>query len=336
MTFENFSRLSGAKLINTPSISGFENIETNPKKIKRGDLFIGNIKEDIELALNKEAYGIVTEVPYTILDSEIAWFQAYSLQEILIKLLRFKLLEQTFYFIYTNNINKQLIEKIADKEVLYTLGSDEKENFKTIINAPEKSFIFSSDKTLLAKIYPEYQTLENRNTPLFKHIHTSLFLTHFTHHTKQYKNIKIPSLFIKYLETVVTFLEQHHISFDLEKCHFTSELHPIFIDKALRIKPFGKSDRVLICSEDQTTLATKVEYLQKHTPWAKHLLLLEESYTITTPLHIDIMRYKNLEDLNELKNIEFNFAIIVTSFEKLINILEKKEQKEQFLFFQGE
>lgn len=336
MTFENFSRLTSAKLINTPSISGFENIEINPKKIKRGDLFIGNNKADIELALHLEAYGVVTETPYTVLDEEIAWFQADSLEEVLIRLLRFRLLEHIFYFIYADDVTLQLLEKIADKKSLYILRDDEKENFKTIINAEKNSFIFSSDKNFLEKIYPNFEILKVEKNKRFENVAHTLFLTHFTYSEKKYKNIKIPLLFLTRLEQLVLFLEEKSISFEIEKLNFTSHLYPIFVDKSLGIKPFGKSDKVLICESDMTLVEEDINYLKNETPWAKHLLLIPENLRAKIDKDIKIITYKNLEDFNQLKNIDFNFAIIVIDYKKLINKLEKKAKKEQTLFFQGE
>lgn len=309
MTFENFARLTGATLLNEPSISSFEKVETNPKKIKRGDLFIGDEKEDIELALHLEAYAIVSSLKLDIIDPEIAWFKATSLDEVLIKLLRFSLLEKKFRFIYLHPIEIELIKKIADKENLLFLNNDEKESYKKIINADKDSIFFSTKEEFLRQIYPEFETLETSKS-LFKIDKKSLFLTSFTHGEKSYKNIKISPLQLNYLENIVTFLDKSSITYEIQKCGFNSHLYPIFVNQNLQIKPFGKSERVLICTSDNRLL----DYLKTEATWAKTIVF-------------------EFDDLSKLKNIEFNFAIIFIKYDKLIEELEKNETIEQILLF---
>ena len=309
MTFKNFARLTGATLLNEPSISSFEKVETNPKKIKRGDLFIGDEKEDIELALHLEAYAIVSSLKLDIIDPEIAWFKATSLDEVLIKLLRFSLLEKKFRFIYLHPIEIELIKKIADKENLLFLNNDEKESYKKIINADKDSIFFSTKEEFLRQIYPEFETLETSKS-LFKIDKKSLFLTSFTHGEKSYKNIKISPLQLNYLENIVTFLDKSSITYEIQKCGFNSHLYPIFVNQNLQIKPFGKSERVLICTSDNRLL----DYLKTEATWAKTIVF-------------------EFDDLSKLKNIEFNFAIIFIKYDKLIEELEKNETIEQILLF---
>jgi len=310
MTFENFARLTGATLLNTPTISSFEDIQIDIKKVKRGDLFISNSKEDIELALHLEAYAIVSVDEFAIIDEEIAWMRANSLDEVLISLMKFTLLEKKFRFFYLAHIEIELIQKIADKEFLVFLTDDEKDNFKKIINAKAKSIFFSANELFLKQIYPSFQTLTKAK--LFKTIKNSIFLTTFIYNDTTYNNIKLPSLFQENLENVINFLTQNTIPYQIEKCNFTSHFHPIFIDHKLQIKPFGKSDRVIICESDKNLIKKELEYLKKNAPWARKII--------------------QVLDVDELKSIEFNFAIINTTSNMLQEKLEKIRKKEQALF----
>jgi len=314
MTFENFSRLTGTKLLNEPSISSFENIETNPKKIKRGDLFIGNDIEDIELALSLEAYGIVSTTKHKIIDNEIAWFIANSLNEVLIKILRFKLMNTKFHFIYLHPIEIELIKTISSKENMVFLDTDENERYKKIINADAQSIIFSSDKEFLNQIYPEFKSLRPLKKTIFKRDNRSLFLSNFIYRGEIFTDIKIPPLLLEYLENVVTFLEQTHISYEIEKCTYNSQFYPIFVNQKLQIKPFGRSERVVITILDNILMDKTLTYIKAKAPWAKTICIIPS-------------------ELDSLKNIEFNFAIIVIENERLVKIFEKNESKEQNLLF---
>ena len=313
MSYENFARLTGAILLNKPFISAFENIETNPKKIKRGDLFIGDNKEDIELALENEAYGVVSTTNMDILDEEIAWFKTSSLDEVLIKLLRFSLLDKNFRFVLVNSIEIEILKKIANRENLILLENNETESYKKIINADEETMFFSTDEVFLTQIYPDFEylpTLEN----IFQKRDKSLFLSNFTHKNQNYKNIKISPLFLNHLEKIISFLETNNISYDIEKLSFTSHFHPIFVNRKLQLKTFGKSEHVLICESDKSLIKEELSYLKKEASWAKSI-------------HVDF------DDLEQLKSIEFNFAIIVCEYDKLLEELEKNEDKEQTVLF---
>ena len=314
MTFENFGRLTGAKLLNEPSISYFEKIETDPKKIKRGDLFIGDSKEDIALALELEAYGIVSTSKLEIIDEEIAWFSAPSLDEVLIRILRFKLMKVKFHFIYLHPIEIELIKTISDKENMIFLDTDEKKSYKKIINADAQSMIFCSDKEFLNQIYPDFKSLRPLKKPIFQRDNRSLFLSTFIYKGEIFTDIKISPLLLEYLENAVTFLEQTDTPYEIEKCSYGSYFHPIFVNKKLQIKPFGKSERVLICESDKAQVERTLAYIKAEAPWAKTIFI------------------ESLE-LEELKNLEFNFAIIVSKYDKLIEKLEKNKTKEQTLLF---
>lgn len=316
MTFENFSRLTGALLLNNPAISSFEKVETNVKKVKRGDLFMGDSKEDIALAIDLEAYAIVTKTTHTITDNEIAWLQADSFDDILVRLLRFSLLEKKFRFIDCASIEIELIQQIADKEHLIFLESDEKENYKKIINADIDTIFFSSDRDFLRQIYPDYEEIKSTST-YFKHYKKSLFLSHFSYKERHYNSIKIAPLFLNHLENVVAFLKQNHISYEIEKCTFTSHFHPLFINKNLQLKSFGKSEQVVVSVTDPRVVAAALAYFKAQAPWAKSISFYPSK----------------VEDLEQLKSIEFNFAIIVMQYDILIEALEKNEIKEQPLLF---
>lgn len=308
MTFETFGKLTNATLLNNPSISSFEKVELDAKKVKRGDLFIGDLTEDIELAVSLEAYGIVSKSTYAITDSEIAWFKADHLDDVLIRLLRFSLLEKNLRFIYAINQEIELIKKIANKELLIFLDKDEKHNYKQIINAQDNNIVFSSDKEFLRQISPDFEEIHN-NTKLNIIKHT-LFLTNFVHEDRAYVDIKIPFIFIHSLENILSFLKDKKINFEIEKSTYTSHFHPIFVDKNLNIKHFGKSERVIICEPDCKMIDYELSYLKEHAAWAKII---------------------QITDLYKLKTIDFNFAIINQTYEKTLDKLGKKD--EQTLLF---
>ncbi len=314
MTFENFSRLTLAAALNTPSISSFNKVQIDPKKVSRGDLFISNSKEDIELALHLEAYGIVSEKDFEIIDKEIAWFKTTSIDDVLIRLLRFKLLEKDFRFILVDAVGLELIEKIADKKSLYFLNSSKKQNYKKIINADAKSLFFSENEEFLKQIFPEYENILKTKISVFHTIKSGLFLSSFVYKNEIYKDIKISPLFLNTLASIVIFLEKNTLTFDIRRCNFGSFFHPVFVNKNLEIKNFGKTESVIICESNKDLIEKEILYLKKNASWAKTIHFVNS-------------------DILKLKEIEFNFAIITITYDKLIKKLEEIEQKKQTLLF---
>jgi ferrochelatase len=128
-----------------------------------------------------------------------------------------------------------------------------------------------------------------------------MFLTSFIYKEIKYQNIKIPYIFIDYFKNILSFLQSQQIEYDIQKCDFTSHFYPIFVDNNLNIKPFGKSQRVIICSD---------ENIEPEISWAKII---------------------KISSINELKNLDFNFAIIDKNYKDVIEELTIN-QKQTGLF----
>ncbi len=311
MRFGNFQRLTKSKLLNSPSVYSFENIEIEPNRVKRGDLFISDNLDEIELAVEQGAYAIVSSCKnLSIIDSEIAWFKTSSCSDVLIRLLRYNLTKRKLYFIYLNEVELELIQKIADKERLIFLVGDDKDSFKKIINAKEDSILFSSDIDFIESIYPNFKRVPIlKENSLLKVTKKSLFLSSFIFRDELYRDIRVSPIFLKNLERVVNFLEDNSIDFDIKKATLNSHFYPIFVDSNLNIRPFGKSDRVLIYESSKNLIDIELNYLKSSAPWAKII--------------------SNISDSDKLKGIDFNFAIISITKDSLIEKLTKYQKREQ-------
>ncbi len=306
MTFENFAKLTHATLLNSPTISNFENIQLKPKKIKRGDLFISDNKEDIELALSLEAYGIASQEMQEITDQEIAWFKIDSIDDVITRLLRYTLLEKNFSFVHATDQEMQIIKKIANKDILVFLPFNEKDSYRYIINADNNCIIISSNRNFLKKIDPEFEKLKDYNNKKIFITKQTLFSSSFLYEEKRYTNIKIPHIFISSLENILSFLKSKNINFDIEKCAYDTHFHPIFVDQKLNIKQFGKSAQVIICETDKNLIDKELGFISKHASWAKTV---------------------KVDTLDELKNIDFNFAIIAKNYQEIIKQLNQNQNQ---------
>ncbi len=331
MTFENFTRLTQATLLNEPFLSSFYEIVFDPHKVKRGDLFVGNDKEAVKIALSRGAYAILSDRKLPVLDEEIAWLRTDSIDQSLISLLRYHIMEHELRFCYLDKISIALLQKIAPRERFVFLGNDLQSDFQQIMQASAEKIFISSDDRLLARIRPGYQECCSTEGPEIMPVKSTLFLSSFYVDNAYYENLKIPALFLPRLQNLLAFLQQEQITYDLHKCEFTPYFYPLFVNKALQVKPFGATPAVLIAARSQSALPEILDYITTHAPWAKTCCFLPVSSTIR--VQTEVYHYKTLTELNRLKEIEFNFAIINDDLQQIVQSLKNLETDEQRSLF---
>jgi ferrochelatase len=331
MTFENFSRVTHAALLNEPFVSSFYDIVFDAAKVKRGDLFVSNDPQNIKEALERGAYAILSDTKVVIRDEEIAWLRCKSIDEALIGLLRYKLMEDEREFFYFDKTSVELMQKITHKPPLLYLSGDIKKDFQKLYHNSETSIVIGSDETLLQKIYPAYQTLDKSATEEIKPYKSTLFTSTFYLHGERFENIKLPPLFLPRLSLIIAFLQTKEIAYNLHKCDFTPSLYPIFINKNLEPQPFGSTPSTIVLTEHEALFEEIVSYIHTKAPWAATCTLCKSD--APCPKLGKTIRYQNLSEIKKLKEIEFNFAIIEGDLQKLLLTLKNLQTKEQLSLF---
>ncbi|HHD77721.1 MAG TPA: hypothetical protein ENK93_03675 [Campylobacteraceae bacterium] len=332
MTFENLAKLTHATLLNEPFVSSFYDIVFDPHKVKRGDLFIGRDPEDVRIALSRDAYAILSDRKLPILDDEIAWLRTASIEQALINLLRYHVMEHELQICYFDEISLALLQKIASRERLLFLDGDLQTNFQTMMRAPERSIFVSSDDNLLSKINPGYsECLENEDLVTVKPVKSTLFLSSLHIAGDYFENLKLPALFIPRLQKVLTFMQKEQIAYDIQRCDFTPLFTPIFINRDLHIKSFGSTPTAIIAVSSDAILPEVIEYVTTSAPWAKICTFLPQKRPPDT--EIPHYHYTDLSEIGRLKEIEFNFAIINDDLQRILQHLKNYVTTEQrFLF----
>ncbi len=125
------------RLLNQPSISFIYSIKTNPRKVKEGDLFIVQNSEDIELAITNGAFALVVDKDIDLIDSEIAWVKVNSIEETMIRLIRYLLSNLRLTAFYCNDVSYELFN-ILRKQTVHT-------NIKLVPNNISKFFKIIDD-----------------------------------------------------------------------------------------------------------------------------------------------------------------------------------------------
>ena len=331
MTFESLCKIVDGEYLNLPSVNAYEKIETKPHLIKRGDLYVGNEQEAIHQAIENGAYGILHEGEAIMIDEEVAWIRVSSIDEALIRLLRFSLLKSDLRFFYFPEIEYDILRQILQKDHVIFLQSDVKKNFHKILKAQNNSYFICDNQFFLKSIYPEFITYHDKNQSLLKLTHQTLFLSSFTYNDIHYENIKLPSLFLSELNRVLHFAQESNLDFDIEKLAFIKIFQPLFISNQLTIRPFGDSEHVFIVINDEKQIDTTLAYIQKMATWANILLFIPTQETIISD--VATHHYTQLHEVNDIDINKFNFILILANYNALTNILQNNKKEQNISLF---
>lgn len=313
MRLENILALTHGKVLNEPFVREFTNIVFELKALKRGDLFIAFEQSEIEEAVLAGAYGVVFEGFVEISDREIAWIQVNNLEEALIKLLRFKLIDKEILVYECNELILKLAMQIITETNFLALNGDIKVVFKKLWDLEDGSVVLFSPTLVSKDIFTNISPLLGNTSSKINIIEQTLFETSFIYEDVFYERQLISPFFIPYLEILFHFFKATNINFRLRKFTPIDHFEPIFTNKNFEIKEFGTSDKVLIFEKSSEFIEKQIAFLQKEAAWAEVLYLFPQEFErVLDKASTNVVLYKSI---NEIKNIlrahVFHFALIV-------------------------
>ncbi len=313
MTFEQFEKITGSTLYNTPAVTGFEKIASELHKLQHGDLYITDEPATIPEALTKGVYGVLTPRQMDILDPEIAWFSHPNLHTVMQRLMRFWLKSYHAKAIYLDPVSYEILQTVACDNRLLFLGEDPFQNYQKILQyIHDDSLILSSDLSLLKQIHHDpILDITPSIEPLL--LSKTLFTMRLIYQENYYETLHLSPLFLPQLKSVLTLIEEHQIAFDLLLVKPLKHFHPLFVSNQLKPKHFGESERVLICESDKHLLTQELSFLRHEAPWAKIL-------------QIGKLTEKNFAQLKEIKIEDFNFILINANYNELLEYLKNISQ----------
>ena len=312
MRLDSLVSLINGHLVNTPSISQITTFTTEPAKVQRGTLFIALNPNDIPLAVQKGAYGVVFSGWAQMSDTEIAWIRVEELEKALISLIRFLLIQKGITLFSTSQIECELALAILhDNRVAYAF-----DDYEHILNAAQNPAIqiMLVEEAIAKKLSLDYQPLPSLKN--FQIVQSYLFEMSLLCDGNFFERVPISPFFSIQIQKVLGLAFEYMLQFDLY--HPTSFHHfkPLFVDHYFRLCEFGKSDRVLIVESDCTLFQAQATFLKQEAPWAKSIFLCEPSCNGFT-------QYSSLDELkNILYNSSFQLALIEGEIEDF-SFLEK-------------
>ena len=318
MRLENFLALTQASLLNEPCIYSFENTVFEAHKVKRGDLFFAFEHDEISLAVQNGAYGVVFERKTDIIDPEIAWIKVDSLEGALKKLLRFKMIEKEIVAYECNEIVLKLSMQVMTEANFLPLMGDLRSLFKSLWDIQNRSIVLFCPALSDPAIFATVRSMPKRPFAPIDIMEQTLFETSFIYDDIYYERQLISPFFISYLEELLHFFKTAKINYKLKKFTPIEHFEAVFTNKKLEIKNFGTSDKVLIFEPNVTLIDSQIIFLKRHASWAKIIFVLP--YNTEQDISENVFTYKNEKDIiNILKNSSFHFALIAGVDKSILN-----------------
>jgi len=311
MRLENFLALTKTSLYNEPCVNNFEDIVFEARKVQRGDLFFAYDEEEIAIAVQNGAYGIVCEnKPLHVDDNEIAWIKSTDIDETLKRLLRFKVIEKEVVAYECNEIILKLALQVQTQANLLTVNGSLQHIYKHLdALEPRSTILFCSslsDKNIFANI----KSLPNTAMKKIEIMEQTLFETSFIYDDVFYERQLISPLFMPYLEELLHFYKSLNINFRIRKFTPIEHFEPVFTNKKFEIKNFGTSDKVLIFESNKDLMTSEIDFLQHRATWANVVFILPVGSVYDD--NTNIYEYESKDEiLDILRSTRFNFALIV-------------------------
>jgi len=320
MNLQNLTALVEGKLTNSPSITAFEDLSFDASKVRRGDLFIALDHADIDQAVINGAYGILFEKPTQITDQEIAWIKVPSIDNALLRLLRFHIMEKAPQVFSCDQISLKLASQIMTSSELLVLDKPIRDHIQDLLRMEEKQYILYSEKLIDPALFVDAKPISKVQSSTINIVEQTLFETSFIYDDIYYERQLLSPFFMPYLEGVLQFLKQHNIKYQLKDFSPIDHFKPVFTNLNFQVKEFGKSDKVLIFEPDFDLIKEQMGFLKLQANWAKIIYLVPSEKANELLEYDNIFTYDSLWDIMQLlKDEQYHFALVAEQNSEILN-----------------
>lgn len=319
MTISSVVDIVHGELLNSPSINRIEQVRVNPKKVKRGDLFISLFGNDIDEALANGAYAVIVPKTRNIEDDETAWIGVEDTNQAMLLLLRYLLVQREIRFIHCEEPLFYLASVLLGRNRnVMMLGGPVINLVETLIDREEIVYCLSADSALLETLAPAVEAISvcDETATIAK---ASLFQTEMAFRGIRH-TFPIASRLAPYLVTLLAFCETNALECGWSPGGGEAVFHAVYLTGELKISPVP-TDRVLIVDRPFSNeyISGGERYLREHFKWGKIVMF--------SPHPSDGMKqYTSLEHLQNMLLAErFNYAYVLSEEpEVLIEAFEKE------------
>lgn len=331
MRFANILSLTRGVMLTNPLVSSFSGYSCDAYKTQRANLYIDIQKsyQLVQIAIQKGAYGIITDENYSLDDNEIAYIKVPKIRTALIQLMRYESAIKKLKFAFVDLIQENILRHICIYKSVNFMSNSLMQSFTNIQKADECAFMFCTDLYLLEKIAPEFTKIK---TP--KHVtlqkNGSIFTSSFIHENEYYQKVPISPIFAYSFCGIISFLKKNEIKYSLESFKQIEHFEPIFVDIFIHPQSFGSTRRALIVESCAELFEYEFNELKNH--FSKNTFLTCKKKNHSSTLQVDF-EYENEKDLKNLSNYDFKYALVLgdkISIEEALRVNKNKKYPSLF------
>ena len=290
------------ELINSPAIGSFDSFTTKVADVKRGTLFFASDIDDVNIALQNGAFGVVFDTPMQISNAEVAWIKVDNIQNSIVRLVRYLLVSKKIEIILLDEIQYAIAKEIIrTNEVLFFEESTKNSNISwgasvvcvgDLLNDITKhnpTKIITSLKGIAELSIEEYTICVNKQDLVLDIITPhQIFESKFYHKISAYQ-IPLPAVFMPELNAVIELCLREEIAFELRDFAPIEKLLPIALSPEAEILPLGKSSKVVIPTHSIDIFLRYTKYLRENAKFGELMffvprILDDKSKEIFTPI----------------------------------------------------
>ncbi|MDX1296427.1 MAG: hypothetical protein R3302_09165, partial [Sulfurimonadaceae bacterium] len=311
-----------------------DSIAFESKRVNRGNLYITHDSDTIAEAVANGAYGIVCDRDFEITDPEIAWIRVDSVDNALLRLLRFRLIEKEPEVYRCDPITLKLAMQITTTGSFIVLNGSVREVFKQLWECEKHVKILFSPSITDEDLFTSIHELPKTAAEKISIIEQTLFETSFIYENHFYERQLLSPFFIPYLERLLHFFKSKKIGFRLRQFTPIAHFEAIFTNSNLEQKEFGASDKVLIFEPSFELIDAQIDFLKSQANWAKIVYVVPEERREALAEESNIFTYNTKRDIIEiLKNGTFHFALIAGQDKTLLEEAKATVEPVQLTLF---
>ena len=327
MRLQNLLSLTGAVLMSEPVVTQFESIILQPQKIRRGDLFVACDASQIPQAVSNGAYAVLYEGDVPVSDPEIAWLQVGSVDDALLRLLRFRLLEKGLHVVSCDDVSLAVAGQMLTDERCYVLESSLREAFYDLWDLAEQSWVFVPERRQYEDLFVQLQPLPQHTSLAIDIAEQTLFETSFVLDDVYYDRMQLSPFFLPYLARLYSFAKTNGLAFQVTGMQGSTHFVPVFVGNDLRVKTFGQGGKVLIFEPDLSLLLEEIDFIRTEAKWAKIIYLLPKPSAAKFGDNDAFLPYGSQEDIMHiLKSVPFHFALIGGQEKRLLETMHTRNE----------
>ncbi len=311
MRLQNLLSLTGAVLRSEPAVAQIDSVVLEAHKVHRGDLFVAYDASRIPEAVANGAYAVLHEGETPVSDPEIAWLSVDSLDDALLRLLRFRLLEKSLHAVACDDVSLAVAAQMLADPRCYVLDRTLREAFYDLWDLPAQSWVFIPERDRYRDLFVQVLSLPPHASVSVDIAEQTLFETSFVLDDVYYDRMQLSPFFLPYLARVYGFAASHGLAFRVCGMQGSTHFVPVFVGNDLRVKTFGQGGKVLIFEPDLSLLLEEIDFIRTEAKWAKIIYLIPKSSADRFEGNEACLSYENQEDIILLLNtVPFHFALI--------------------------